>query len=131
MRESDRIFNPSRETVRLLGKVAKLGPNSLQLGREIFLRLGRPGQKALYGLSNLPRRYAKQDIENAAKHVLGLTQPTYHALKRVLERRAAEAEHRAAMPELQQAGPHIRDIEEYHAFFENAQRFDDETTINP
>jgi site-specific DNA-cytosine methylase len=23
------------------------------------------------------------------------------------------------------------DIEEYHAFFENAQRFDDETTINP
>jgi len=26
MEESDRIFNPSRETVRLLGKVAKLGP---------------------------------------------------------------------------------------------------------
>ncbi len=131
MAESDRIFNPSRETVRLLGRVAKLGPNSLQLGREIFLRLGRPGQKALYGLSNLPRRYAKQDIENAAKHVLGLTQPTYHALKRVLEHRAAETEHRAIMPELQQVGPHIRDIEEYHAFFENVQRFDDETTINP
>ena len=131
MEESDRIFNPSRETVRLLGKVAKLGPNSLQLGREIFLRLGRPGQKALYGLSNLPRRYAKEDIENAAKHVLGLTQPTYHALKRVLEQRAAETEHRAVMPELQQAGPHIRDIEEYHAFFENAQRFDDKTTTNP
>jgi hypothetical protein len=79
----------------------------------------------------LPRRYAKEDIENAAKHVLGLTQPSYHALKRVLEHRSAETEHRAVMPELQQAGPHIRDIEEYHAFFENAQRFDDETTINP
>ncbi len=132
MQDSDRLFNPSRETVRLLGKVAKLGPHSLQLGRDIFLRLGRPGQKALYGLSNLPRRYAKEDIENAAKRVLSLSQPSYHALKSVLERHAAETEHRATMPELQQVGPHIRDIDEYHAFFENAQRrFDDETTRTP
>ncbi len=132
MEDSDRIFNPSRETVRLLGKVAKLGPNSLQLGRDIFLRLGRPGQKALYGLSNLPRRYAKEEIENAAKRVLTLSQPSYRALKSILERHAAETEHRATMPELQQAGPHIRDIEEYHAFFEKAQhRFDDEMTKNP
>jgi hypothetical protein len=35
------------------------------------------------------------------------------------------------MPELQHTGPHIRDIEEYHAFFENAQRFDDQTTETP
>jgi hypothetical protein len=132
MKDSDRIFNPSRETVRLLGRVAKLGPNSLQLGRDIFLRLGRPGQKALYGMSNLPRRYAKEDIENAAKRVLSLSQPSYHALKRILERHAAETERRAAVPDLQQAGPHIRDIEEYHAFFENAQhRFDDRTTQTP
>ncbi len=129
MEESDRIFNPSRETVRLLGKVAKLGPNSLQLGRDIFLRLGRPGQKALYGMSNLSRRYAKEDIETAATRVLTLSQPSYHALKSILERHAAETEHRATMPELQQAGPHISDIEEYYAFFENAQsHFDDETT---
>ena len=53
--------------------------------------------------------------------MLTLSQPTYHALKRILERHAAETERRAAAPELQQAGPHIRDIEEYHAFFENAQ----------
>ena len=107
--------------------MAKLGPHSLELGRDIFLRLGRPGQKALYGLSNLPRRYAKEDIENAAKRVLTLSQPSYQALKRILERHAAETERRAAVPELQQTGPHIRDIEEYHAFFEHAQhRFDDQ-----
>ena len=129
MQESDRIFNPSRETVRLLGKAAKLGPHSLELARDIFQRLGRPGQKALYGLTNLPRHYAKEDIENAAKRVLTMSQPTYQALKRILERQAAETERRAVMPELQQTGPHIRDIEEYHRFFENAQRcFDDQTT---
>ena len=132
MQDSDRIFNPSRETVRLLGRVAKLGPNSLQLGRDIFLRLGRPGQRALYGMSNLPRRYAKEDIENAAKRVLTLSQPSYHALKRILERNAVETERRAAVPELRQTGPHIRDIEEYHAFFENAQHhFDDQTSKTP
>jgi transposase len=127
--ESDRIFNPSRETVRLLGKAAKLGPDSLELARNIFLRLGRPGQKALYGLTNLPRHYAREDIEKAAKRVLSMSQPSYHALKRILEQQAAAAaEKRTAMPDLQQSGPHIRDIEEYHAFFENAQRFDDQTT---
>jgi transposase len=131
MHESDRIFNPSRETVRLLSRVAKLGPNSLALGRDIFLRLGRPGQKALYGLSNLPRHYAKQDIENAAKRVLSLSQPSYQALKRILERHATETERRAAAPELQQAGPHIRDIEEYHAFFESAQRQIDDVPMPP
>jgi len=132
IKDSDRIFNPSRETVRLLGRVAKLGPKSLELGRDIFLRLGRPGQKALYGMSNLPRRYAKEDIENAAKRVLTLSQPSYHALKRILERNAAETERRAAVPQLRQSGPHIRDIEEYHAFFENAQHhFDDQTSNTP
>jgi transposase len=132
IQDSDRIFNPSRETVRLLGRVAKLGPHSLALGRDIFLRLGRPGQKALYGMSNLPRRYAKEDIESAAKRVLTLSQPSYHALKRILEHHAAETARRAAVPELQQAGPHIRDIEEYQAFFEYAQqRFDDQTTDTP
>ncbi len=64
--------------------------------------------------------------------MLTLSQPSYRALKSILERHAAETEHRATMPELQQAGPHIRDIEEYHAFFEKAQhRFDDEMTKNP
>ena len=53
-------------------------------------------------------------------------------LKRILERHAVETERRAAVPDLQQTGPHIRDIEEYQAFFENAQhRFDDQTTKIP
>jgi hypothetical protein len=61
-----------------------------------------------------------------------LSQPSYHALKRILEHHAAETERRAAVPELQQIGPHIRDIEEYHSFFENAQhRRDDRTTKTP
>jgi hypothetical protein len=34
--EQDRLFNPSRETVRLIGKVAKLGPQS-ELPRPVWV----------------------------------------------------------------------------------------------
>ena len=47
--EEDRIFNPSRQTAQLIHKVSKIGPHCAQLAREIFARLGRPGQKAIYG----------------------------------------------------------------------------------
>jgi transposase len=118
--DAERIFNPSRETARIIGKVSKLGPHSAQLAREIFARLGRPGQKAIYGMSNLPRRYAREDIEQACERVLTLSRPSYQTLKRVLEQRAAQQAARAAaeQPILQQSGSHIRAIEEYRDFFE-------------
>jgi transposase len=132
MQDSDRIFNPSRETLRLLGKAEKLGPHCLALGRDIFLRFGRAGQKALYGMTNLPRTYAKADIDSAAKRVMTMSQPSYQALKRILERHAADTELQTMTPDLQQSGPHIRQIEEYQAFFERVQPlFDDQSTDNP
>jgi transposase len=121
MAEEDRIFNPSRETARLIGKVAKIGPHAATLAREIFARLGRPGEKAIYGLSNLARHYSREDIERACEKVLVLSQPSYQALKRILERQAAGASE-VSRPSLQQSGELIRSIEEYHAFFEHCGR---------
>ena len=63
----DRLFNPSRETARLIGKAMKIGPHSAQLAREIFTNLGRPGQKAIYGLTNLARHHGREDIERACQ----------------------------------------------------------------
>jgi hypothetical protein len=116
--EADRLFNPSRETARLIGKVAKLGPASEQLAREIFARLGRPGQRAIYGLANLPRRYSREDIEAACAKVLTLATPSYQALKRILERRNADALKARAAPALLQSGDEIRAIDDYQTFFE-------------
>ena len=116
----DRLFNPSRETARLIGKAIKIGPHSAQLAREIFTNLGRPGQKAIYGLTNLTRHYGREDIERACQQVLKLSRPSYQALKRILERGAAAKEARAAADKslLQQHGDHIRALEEYQRFFE-------------
>ena len=135
IQDSDRIYNPSRETARLLHKARQIGPHSGKLAGEIFARLGRPGQKAIYGMANLPRRYTSEAIEKACQRVLTLSTPTYQALKRVLEHHSAQEEARAAADPmtLQQSGTHIRALEEYHAFFERhaAQPTLDPTTHTP
>ena len=116
----DRIFNPSRETAYLIGKVHKIGPHCAQLAREIFSRLGRPGQKAIYALSNLARHHDVADIEKACEKVLSLPQPSYQALKRILALSAAAKEAGAAADKekLRQEGEHIRQVEDYQRFFD-------------
>lgn len=114
MEDSDRLFNPSRDTDRLLRKIWKIGPTSAQLANEIFARLGRPGQRAIYGLSQLPRRYASADIEAACAAVLALPAPSYQSLRRVLERRAVPVAEVAFV----QSGDDIRQIDDYHVFWE-------------
>lgn len=117
--EADRLFNPTRETARLIGKLTKIGPHCAQLAREIFARLGRPGQHALYGLSNLVRHHPRERIERACEQVLTLSRPTYQAVKRILIHQAEKEAHTAAgQSSLQQTGHHIRGIEDYRAFWE-------------
>lgn len=129
--DADRLFNPSRETARLLAKVHKIGPHSSELAGDIFARRGRPGQRAIYGLANLARRYARDEIEAACEKVLTLSAPSYQAVKRVLEQRAASGADGAAAPTTAQAGDGIRPIDDYRTFFEqHAQRAAPVTTTN-
>jgi transposase len=113
----DRLFNPSRETARLLLRVMRIGPCTAALARELFVRMGRPGQRAIYGLANLPRRYARADIEAVCGRLLEARCISYAAVKRALERQQV-ARLPAQVPALAQSGPAIRDITEYQSFWE-------------
>lgn len=125
---SDRLFNPSRESARLLAKVDKIGPRTAAFARELFARLGRPGQRAIYGLANLTRRYTRADIEAVCTRLLEAQCLSYAALKRALERKQA-ALIPSAEPLLTQSGPAIRDITEYQTFWEaNSQTHPQEDT---
>ena len=115
---ADRIFNPSRESARLLAKAERIGPHTAALAREMFARLGRPGQRAIYGLANLARHYPCADIEAVCARLIDAQCFSYAALKRALERRAAAALARAQAPTLTQSGPHIRALTEYQSFWE-------------
>lgn len=127
LEEGDRLFNPSRESARLLQKAESIGPHVAQLARTLFARLGRPGQRALYGLTNLPRTYTCAQIDAVCARFLASGCVSYSAIRRALERQAALN----AIPdaELTQEGPTIRPITEYQSFWEaHAQTNAKETT---
>ena len=115
---ADRIFNPSRESVRLLAKAERIGPHTAALAREMFARLGRPGQRAIYGLANLARHHPCADIEAVCARLIDAQCFSYAALKRALERKAATARANAQTPTLTQSGSHIRALTEYQSFWE-------------
>jgi transposase len=115
---ADRLFNPSRESARILAKVERVGPHTGALARALFARLGRPGQRALYGLASLVRHYPCADIEAVCAQLVAAQIFSYAAVKRALERRAALATAEIAAAELTQTGAHIRPLTEYQTFWE-------------
>lgn len=115
---ADRIFNPSRESTRLLAKAQCIGPHTAALAGELFARLGRPGQRALYGLANLARHYPCAQIEAVSARLLQAHCFSYTALKHALQRQAASAAAKTQAPDLTQSGPHIRELTEYQSFWE-------------
>lgn len=110
---SDRVFNPSRETVRTLARIEKIGPQAAAFARALFARLGRPGQRALYGLAQLARRHPRADIEIVCGRLLAADCLSYAALTRALARRAT-----APLPALTSTGPHVRPIADYQTFWD-------------
>jgi transposase len=137
MEEKDRLFNPSRETARLLGKIAKIGPSAKTLSLQLFERGGRAEHKALYALSNLTRHHTCVAIDAACHSALTLTAPRYQDIKRILERtgvahtsatqstaqKSASAVQPTLKPTLKQAGAEIRSLTEYQAFFDEYTQF--------
>jgi transposase len=116
----DRLFNPSRETARLLTKAHQIGPQTAAFAQELFARLGRPGQRAIYGLTNLTRHHPRADVEAVCARLLDAECYSYGAVKRALDRvadtRAQDAASRT--PTLRQSSAVIRPIAEYQAFWD-------------
>lgn len=135
LEEKDRLFNPSRETARLLGKIAKIGPAAKTVSTQLFERGGRIEHKALYALSNLTRHHTCAAIDAACQRALTLATPHYQDIKRILERSAAHASaaHASAAHDnqvqqqptlpLKQVGDEIRSLAEYQAFFDEYTKF--------
>lgn len=115
LKPEDRIFNPSRETTKLLERIEKIGPNAANLARGIFNRDGRAGHGVIYGLSNLTRDYRREDIETACAKVIGRGVVSFTAVKRILERGPKKAD---CKTELKQSGSEIRPVQDYQTFWE-------------
>jgi transposase/5S rRNA maturation endonuclease (ribonuclease M5) len=120
MRPEERIFNPSRQTDRLLARAEMIGPHTFSLCEMWFNQEGRTGQRRMYGLVNLVRHYPARHVEKAAEVAKknGLT--SSKALRRMVESIAAqtdETESAQGPNELIQEHPLIRAGEDYGAFW--------------
>ena len=100
----------------IFARVELIGPHTAALGRALFAQLGRPGNRALYALANLPRTYARADIEAVCARLHEAQCVSYAAVRGALERRALEPP--VAAPPLTQSGPGIRALSEYQTFFD-------------
>ena len=128
MTQGDRLFNPSRETTRILTKIDEIGPDTAALAQAMFERDGRVAQKALYGLSNLARTYPCADIEAVCKAALADGTVSLSIVRRALELRASRAS--TTSSSLCQAGPQIRPLSDYQAFWDAQTLNKEEDTSN-
>jgi transposase/5S rRNA maturation endonuclease (ribonuclease M5) len=121
MQPEDRIFNPSRQTDRLLAKAELIGPHSFALCEKWFTEEGRSGQRRMYGLINLVRHYPARYVEKAAELARENGLRSSKALRRMVESMAAEAEQRKAeqCEGLTQEHALIRSGEDYAAFWDH------------
>lgn len=119
MAPGDRIFNPSRETDRLLSQAERIGPHTFSLCEKWFDQEGRSGQRRMYGLVNLVRHYPTRYVEKAAELAKANGLKSSKALRRMVESMAAEAnEGTAESSGLTQEHPLIRSGENYAAFWD-------------
>lgn len=120
--EAERVFNPSRQTHYLLAQAESIGPSTHALCRDLFEREGRVGQRNMWGILGLAKRYPPRIIEQAcaealARHVRSAKQVRLIA-DTVFEAAVARLDCAApAAPTLTQQHPLIRPAAEYSAFF--------------
>jgi len=131
MEPADRIFNPSRETDRLLSQAEAIGPHTFSLCEKWFNEEGRSGQRRMYGLVNLVRHYPAWCIEKAAELAKDNGLRSSKALRRIVESMATEAQERKAeqSSKLTQNHPLIRSGEDYAAFWDQHAAQADATAI--
>jgi 5S rRNA maturation endonuclease (ribonuclease M5) len=119
MEPSERIFNPSRQTDRLLAQAEIIGPHTFSLCEQWFREEGRSGQRRMYGLVNLVRHYPAGYVEKAAEVAMANGLKSSRALRRMVESMVAEEDERKTEPSgLTQDHPLIRPAEDYAAFWQ-------------
>jgi transposase len=89
--EAERLFNPSRETRRILEQADAIGPGAAQLCAQLFAVQGRVGQRQLWGIVGLARRYPRRLVDRACAAALTEGVHSYRHVKQLTERLVDEA----------------------------------------
>ena len=130
--QEERVFNPSRETRLILRQAAEIGPQASRLCQLLFAIEGRVGQRKLWGIVGLARRYPAHCVETACeqaleqgiygyKHVLALTERVFAQALAILESASTHATAPGPTASaLTQQHELIREADEYADLFAHA-----------
>jgi len=130
--QEERVFNPSRETRQILRQAGEIGEHAARLCQLLFAIEGRVGQRKLWGIVGLARRYPAHCVNAACaqaleggiysyKRVLALTEGLFAQALQAIETQGNTGI--AAAPEtdlLTQQHTLIRDASEYGDLFSHA-----------
>ncbi|MCU0932433.1 MAG: IS21 family transposase [Serpentinimonas sp.] len=126
----ERVFNPSRETRHILRQADQIGEHAARLCRLLFAIEGRVGQRKLWGIVNLHRRYPAHCVNAACaqaleqgiysyKRVLALTERVFAQAVDAMDA-GSQAGEKASTTALTQQHALIRDADEYGDLFAHA-----------
>ena len=128
--KDERVFNPSRETRQILRQAAEIGEHAARLCQLLFAIEGRVGQRKLWGIVNLNRRYPAHCVNAACaqaleqgiysyKRVLALTERLFAQAVGAMDA-AGEPGSGQSTAALTQQHALIRDADEYGDLFAHA-----------
>jgi transposase len=124
--DDERVFNPSRETRRILAQAKAIGADTSRLCELLFAIEGRVGQRKLWGIVSLAERYPRRLVNSACARALADGIYSYRHVKAATEKLVADAlaaiEHADATPvqgelALTQEDPLIRSADDYADLF--------------
>jgi hypothetical protein len=121
----ERVFNPSRQTRRILGQAKEIGPNAQRLCEMLFAIEGRVGQRKLWGIVSLAQRYPRRLVDRACAQAITDGIHSYQHVKKLTEKFVADAlaaidradEHPQRELALTQEHPLIRPADIYAELF--------------
>ncbi len=132
--EDERVFNPSRQTRLILRQASEIGAHAARLCELLFAIEGRVGQRKLWGIVSLARRFpahcvdaaCAQALEQGAysyKRVLALAETIFAQALAAIETEstgASSSATAAGVRTLTQQHELIRDADEYADLFAHA-----------
>ena len=128
----ERVFNPSRETRLILRQAGEIGEHAARLCQLLFAIEGRVGQRKLWGIVGLVRRYPAHCVNAACaqaleqgiysyKRVLALSESIFaDAINAIAAQAGAEPGNAATTAVLTQQHDLIRNADEYGDLFTHA-----------
>ena len=115
----ERVFNPSRETRRILAQARAIGAEALRLCELLFAVEGRVGQRKLWGIVSLAERYPRRLVDAACARALQEGVYSYRHVKALTERLVADA------LQTLDAAPSAEPLTQQHELIRPAQEYAD------